>query len=165
MLSQHVWRVVVITPQHAANMNLVDRSHKQVSSLQIYVTLARSRSTAKPDLQSMFRLTPHRNIWWWNRKQNDGRQEGVRGEKINEENQVCMHFHSRTLQDLSHSQQHVLLVLLENCSDMLEYLRSEQVYSTVDYVTHKCAGLLDIMQHLEDMMKQLWSYLLLLQVF
>lgn len=66
-----------------------------------------------------------------------------------------MHFHSRTLQDLSHSQQHVLLVLLENCSDVLEYLRSEQVYSTVDYVTHECAGLLDIMQDLEDMMKQL----------
>ncbi len=81
MLSQHVWRVVIITPQHAANMNLVDRSHKQVSSLQIYITLARSRSTSKPDLQSTFKLTPHRNIWWWNRKQNDGRQEGVRGEK------------------------------------------------------------------------------------
>lgn len=76
--------------------------------------------------------------------------------------QVSMHFHSRTLQDLYHSQQHVLLVLLENFSDVLEYLRSEQVYSTVDYVTHKCAGLLNIMQDLGDMMRQLGSYLLLL---
>lgn len=61
-----------------------------------------------------------------------------------------MRFHSRTLQDLSHSQQHVLLILLENFSDVLEYLWSEQVYSTVDYVTHKCAGLLYIMQDLGD---------------
>lgn len=76
----------------------------------------------------------------------------LRGEKINEE-RVCMHIHSRTLQDLPHSQQHVLLVLLEHCSDVLEYLRSEQVYSTVDYVTHKSAGLLHIMQDLENMMK------------
>ncbi len=67
-----------------------------------------------------------------------------------------MHVHSRTLQDSLHSQLHVPLVLLENRSDVLEYLRSEQVYSTVDDVTHKSAGLLHIVQDLEDTIKHTW---------
>lgn len=50
-----------------------------------------------------------------------------------------------SLRDPSHSQQHVLLVLLEDCPNVLEDLRGKQVDSTVDDVTHKSARLLHIM--------------------
>lgn len=46
------------------------------------------------------------------------------------------------------SQQHLLLILLEDCADMLEDVWVEQVYAAVDDVTHKGAGLFHIMQDL-----------------
>lgn len=49
---------------------------------------------------------------------------------------------------IPHSQKHVLLVLLEDGSDVLEYVWREQVYSTVYDVTDKGAGLLHIVQNL-----------------
>lgn len=48
------------------------------------------------------------------------------------------------------SQQHVLLVLLENRSDVLEDLRVKQVDTTVDDVAHKGAWFFHVMQHLES---------------
>lgn len=48
-----------------------------------------------------------------------------------------------------HSQHQILLVLLENVTDVLEDLRGEEVNSTVYDVTHERARLLHIMQHLQ----------------
>lgn len=107
--------------------------------------------STKPELHTTFRLTHHMDIWWRNRTW--WQTGNVRGEKqmrrTKERNGWSMHaLYSST--DFCHSQQHVLLVLLENRSDVLEYLRCKQVYSTVDYVTHECAGFLHIMQYLEN---------------
>lgn len=45
-------------------------------------------------------------------------------------------------------QQHVLLILLEDCANMLEDIWVKEVYTAVDDVTHKCAWLFNIMQNL-----------------
>lgn len=54
----------------------------------------------------------------------------------------------QTKKNSCNSQQHVLLVLLENSADVLEDVRSEEVDATVDDVTHKRAWLFHIMQDL-----------------
>ena len=48
------------------------------------------------------------------------------------------------------SQQNVLLVLLEDAGDVLEDIGREQVDAAVDDVAHKGAGLLHIVQDLEQ---------------
>lgn len=45
-------------------------------------------------------------------------------------------------------QKHVLLVLLKDGADVLEDLWVKQVYTTVDNIAHKRAGLFHIMQNL-----------------
>lgn len=50
----------------------------------------------------------------------------------------------------SHSQQHVLLVLLEDSPDVLEDFWRKQIDATVDDVTHECAGFLHIVHHLQS---------------
>ncbi len=83
-------------------------------------------------------------------------QGGERKEKkTNEENQrngtngIPMHSHAQipTRESLN-SQQHVLLVLLEDGADMLEDVGVKEVYTAVYDVTHKCARLFHIMQDL-----------------
>lgn len=88
----------VTTPQYA-NSNLVQRSNKQVQLLQ------NPHHTCSSFYIIMFKLTPRMNIWWWNRKQNDGRQERFEGEKNKWRTKegkiyVCTHFHSKTWQIL-----------------------------------------------------------------
>lgn len=46
------------------------------------------------------------------------------------------------------SQQHILLILLEDCADVLEDLRVKEVDTTVDDIAHKGAWLFHIMQDL-----------------
>lgn len=53
-----------------------------------------------------------------------------------------------SIRECFNSQQHVLLILLEDVSDVLEDVGVEEVYATVDDVTHKRAGLFYIMQNL-----------------
>lgn len=48
------------------------------------------------------------------------------------------------------SQQHVLLVLLENSANVLKDVRGEEVDATVNDVTHKRAWLFHIMKDLKN---------------
>lgn len=56
--------------------------------------------------------------------------------------------HKDSQQDSSHSQEHVLLVLLEHHPDVLEDFWCEQVNPTVDYITDERARLFHVMQYL-----------------
>lgn len=61
-----------------------------------------------------------------------------------------MHSHSQIpVRESFNSQQHVLLVLLEDSADMLEDFGVKEVYATVYDVAHKCARLFHIMQDLK----------------
>lgn len=79
----------------------------------------------------------------------------TKGKKTNEENQrngtngIHMHSHAQIpTRESFNSQQHVLLVLLEDGADMLEDVGVKEVYTAVYDVTHKCARLFHIMQDL-----------------
>lgn len=61
-----------------------------------------------------------------------------------------MHFHGRQpTKNKTDSQQHVLLVLLENSANVLKDVRGEEVDATVNDVTHKRAWLFHIMKDLK----------------
>lgn len=62
-----------------------------------------------------------------------------------------MHFHGqrRPTKNKTDSQQHVLLVLLENSANVLKDVRGEEVDATVNDVTHKRAWLFHIMKDLK----------------
>lgn len=64
---------------------------------------------------------------------------------------MLMHSQAETpTRQSSNLQQHVLLILLKDSSDVLKDLWGEEVYTTVDDVTHKCTWLLHIMQDLYE---------------
>lgn len=48
------------------------------------------------------------------------------------------------------SQQHVLLILLEDGADVLEDVWGKEVYAAVYDVAHKRAGLFHVVQHLNE---------------
>lgn len=79
-------------------------------------------------------------------EETDGKKEQMKTAKSNENNGV--HMHSQAAKKSSDSQQHVLLVLLENSADMLEDVGGEEVDAAVDDVAHKRARLFHIMQDL-----------------
>lgn len=83
------------------------------------------------------------------RRRREGKKEQMKTAKSNKINGI----HELSQAQIpskksSHSQQHVLLVLLENSTDVLEDVGGEEVDPAVDDVTHKGARLFHIMQDL-----------------
>lgn len=94
-----------------------------------------------------YQLTHHMDIWRVCKETElmaEMREEGKTEMEL-----MVWHFYTQKPKTVwFNSQQHVLLVLLENGADMLKDVRVKQVYTTVDDVTDKCARLFHIMQDL-----------------
>lgn len=82
-------------------------------------------------------------------RRREGKKEQMKTAKSNEINGIHMHSQAQVPpKGETHSQQHVLLVLLENSADVLKDVGGEEVDAAVDDVTHKGARLFHIMQDL-----------------
>lgn len=93
-----------------------------------------------------YQLTHRTGIWRWcdKTKITMGGRKKDKWRKPTQENEWRRSPGKKSL----NSQQHVLLILLEDSADVLEDVWVEEVYAAVYDVAHKCAGLFHIMHHL-----------------